>query len=70
MNTGIQVGGVLGKNGAAIIVALKNALNAAIQRGQNDVAKSIATNLASLGGASNNVVSGCSIQMPKDKDDD
>ena len=63
MTTGIQVGGVHGKNGAAIIAALKVALNEALRRGQNDVAKSIAANLASLGGASNTMVSGCSVQM-------
>jgi hypothetical protein len=66
MSTGIQIGGVIGKNGAAIVVALKNALNAAIQRGQNDVAKSIAANIASLGGATHSVVSGCNIQQGRD----
>lgn len=63
MSTGIRIGGVDGKNGAAIVAALKQALNVALARGQNDVAKSIAANLASLGGVSGASVTGAHIQM-------
>jgi len=69
MSTGIRIGGTDGKNGAAIVAALKQALSVALQRGQNDVAKSIAANLASLGGASNVNVTGANIQMARDARD-
>ena len=62
MQTGIRIGGVDGANGKAIVQALRVALNDAIRRGQNDVAKSIAANLASLGTANGSAVSGCSFQ--------
>lgn len=62
MQTGIRIGGTDGPNGKLIVQALRVALNEAIRRGQNDVAKSIAANIASLGGANGNSVSGCSFQ--------
>ena len=61
MKTGIQVGGITGKNGATIVSALRAALNETIKRGQNDVAKVIATELAKLGETHNVAISGCTL---------
>lgn len=61
MRTGIQIGGVEGKHGASIVAALRQALNEAIRRGQNDVAKSIASDIARLGGANNSSIMNCQI---------
>lgn len=62
-NTGIRIGGIEGRAGEQVVASLRGALNEAIKRGQNEVAKAIAAELGRLGETKGVTVANANVQM-------